>query len=408
MRKYAVLLLSLLAAITHAVEPTIAVTSAAQRYPWNGMVDFTFEIAGENDVQYKVSFSAKDLNGGTNLPMRTVCRPNGTSVALTNRLAVGTYEWTWNAALDLPNGFSSERIKLEVNVVTDPLYMVIDLSGGSNAMKYPVSYLDAVPSGGWSDVYKTTKIVLRRIRKGSFVMGSPDGEEGRYREDEVQHKVTLSKDFYIGVFEVTQKQYTLIMGKSLSWSSDYGMGDSYPTYLVSYNDLRGPTQGAKWPPSTSVDDSSFMGVIRKRTGLVLLDLPTEAQWEYACRAGSVDMFAGTGAIATMGWYDNNSGGKCHIVGGKNANAWGLFDMHGNVQEWTRDWFSHPSDVAVVDPAPDNSHAEGCRVRRGGSWYDSANGCRSADRNHNSIADAWNSFPNHTSKALGFRLSLIVD
>ena len=261
MRKYAVLLLSLLAAITHAVEPTITVTSAAQRYPWNGMVDFRFEIAGESDVQYKVSFSAKDLNGGTILPMRTVYRPDGTSVELTNRLTVGTYEWTWNAALDLPNVFSNERIKLEVNVVKDPLYMVIDLSGGSNAMKYPVSYLDAVPSGGWSDVYKTTKIVLRRIRKGSFVMGSPNGEEGRYREDEVQHKVTLSKDFYIGVFEVTQKQYTLIMGKSLPWSNDYGMGDLYPTYLVSYNDLRGPTQGAKWPPSTSVDDSSFMGVI---------------------------------------------------------------------------------------------------------------------------------------------------
>ena len=110
----------------------------------------------------------------------------------------------------------------------------------------------------------------------------------------------------------------------------------------------------------------------------------------------------------MGWYNSNAGGKSHPVGGKTQNQWGLYDMHGNVQEWTRDWFnSSVTSAAVTDPAPDNSHAEGCRVRRGGSWYDNANGCRSADRNHNSVADAWNSFPNYTAKQLGFRISMTI-
>ena len=91
------------------------------------------------------------------------------------------------------------------------LYMVVDLSGGTSASNYPVSYLSGVPSDGWTDEYKTTKLVMRRIPAGTFTMGSPSGELSR-SDDERQHRVTLTKDFYIGVFEVTQRQWELVMG----------------------------------------------------------------------------------------------------------------------------------------------------------------------------------------------------
>lgn len=136
MRKYAVLLLSLLAAITHAVEPTIAVTSAAQRYPWNGTVDFTFTITGESGVKYTPSFVSKDLVGGTNLAMKTIYRvADGMTVSPMDGFETGTYSLVWDAASDLPKGFRCDRVRLE-GTVANNLYMVIDLSGGADATEW--------------------------------------------------------------------------------------------------------------------------------------------------------------------------------------------------------------------------------------------------------------------------------
>lgn len=386
--------------------------SAQQRYPWNGKVDVSFTITGEEGKKYATSFVARDVVGGTNLAMKTVYKSDGSSAALTNQLEHGTYKWVWDAAADLPDGFNCEQVVVDVNARFEPIYMVVDLSAGSSATNYPVTYLSSVPDGGWNNEYKTTRLVLRLIPKGTYIMGSPVGESGRYSE-EIQHQVTLTKDFYIGVFELTQKQYSLIVGTTPS--SGYGNGDAFPVYFVSYNDIRGSVKGAKWPSSDVVDgesigdsNNSFLGRLRMRTG-VKFDLPTEAQWEYACRAGTTGRYAGTGILDAMGWYRGNAKSTSHTVGIKTANDFGLYDMHGNVQEWTRDWFNNKvTAAAVVDPAPTNAHAESCRVRRGGSWYDDENDCRSADRNHNSVADAWNSTPGHTAKSLGFRVSVTLD
>lgn len=389
--------------------PAITSVSAQQRYPWNGLVDLQFTITGTSGTKYDTSFTAKDMAGGTNITMATVRKTDGTAANVaTEQLLPGTYHWVWDAAADLPDGWKCDRVTVTGTTKEHKyLYMVIDLSSGSSSSSYPVSYLDSVPSGGWIGSYKTTKLVLRRIEAGTFTMGSPSGEYGRYSE-EVQHKVTLTKDFYIGVYEITQKQYALITGMTPCGSSSYGKGDSYPVHYVSYNDLRGADKGSRWPTSDVVDANSFIGVLRTRTGISSFDLPTEAQWEYACRSGTTGTYAGTGDIATMAWYSGNAGGKSHPVGEKTQNQWGLYDMHGNVQEWTRDWFNNRvTSAAVIDPAPDSSYAEGCRVRRGGSWYDKASCCRSADRQHNSVADAWNSYPNHTTKALGFRVSMTL-
>jgi formylglycine-generating enzyme required for sulfatase activity len=276
--------------------------------------------------------------------------------------------------------------------------MVIDLSGGPSASSYPVSYLSAVPSGGWSDTYKTTKLVMRRIPKGSFTMGSPSGELGRY-SDETQHPVTLTKDFYIGVFEVTQRQWELVMGNRPSYFNNATYYATRPVEQVSYYDIRENPDNSEispnWPQSSQVHASSFMGKLRAKTGLATFDLPTESQWEYACRAetgtalNSGYNLTSTGQDARMDavgryWYNGGSGysqgcapsAGTALAGSYLPNAWGLYDMHGNVWEWCLDWYgTYPG--SVQDPVGAASGSS--RVGRGGSWDGNAGGCRSAVR-----------------------------
>ena len=179
----------------------------------------------------------------------------------------------------------------------EALYMVIDLSGGSSAKSYPVSYLDAVPSGGWTTKHKGDLLVLRKVKKGTNkVAGS------------------MSSDMWVGVFEVTQKQYQNVMGKNPS------------TYVGDYR----PVEHAGY--FACVD---FMSkVSAKTTESTTLRMPTANEWRYACRAGST---AATYAITkTTGRYYYN-GGAAHqhaVVGSYSPNAWGLYDMLGNVWEWT--------------------------------------------------------------------------
>ena len=188
--------------------------------------------------------------------------------------------------------------------------------------------------------------------------------------------ITLTKDYCIGVFEVTQKQYKLVTGSNPSYFS----GDKRPVEKVSYNDIRGSSNGSKWPASNAVDSSSFLGKLRARTGLTL-DLPTEAQWEYACRAGSSGSYGllstgKEGTLSTMGWYSDNSGNTTHDVGGKTPNAWGLYDMHGNVWEWCLDWYAS-SGYSGTDPVGCSSGSY--RVFRGGSYSNNAGNCTAYTR-----------------------------
>ncbi len=176
----------------------------------------------------------------------------------------------------------------------EPLYCVIDLSGGPSASSYPVSFVSdvsAVPGGTFNtDEYKTTKLVLRRIEPGKFMM------QGKY-------EVTLTKPYYIGIFEITQKQHELVVGGRTS----QGLGDTCPAGGVSW----------KWCAS----------VVKKLRSRVKLDvsLPTEAQWEYACRAGT-----------TSGKTEGKGGSSNTAVGLYEPNAWGIYDMHGGVLDWCQD------------------------------------------------------------------------
>ena len=266
---------------------------------------------------------------------------------------------------------------------SNALYCVVDLSAGPNAGKYPVSYLNAEPKGGWTDEYKTTKLVLRRIEPGTFMMG------GKY-------EVTLTKPFYCGVFEVTQKQYELVTGSNPSQFK----GDMRPVEKVSYDMIRGKGEGAKWPSSANVDPSTFIGKIQARTGFNF-DLPTEAQWEYACRAGTTSAYNNGGDsesdLKKLGRFVLNQKGRGYketdadltkhepdgkggystgitTVGSYLPNAWGLYDMHGNVWEWCLDWWHWKQAGGETDPVGPSSSPEAKRVRRGGSWRHSAHAC----------------------------------
>ena len=277
-------------------------------------------------------------------------------------------------------------------------YLVIDLSAGASAGSYPSSCLSAPPAGGWTDEYKTTKLVLRKIPAGAFRMGSPEGELGRNDANETRHKVTLTRDFYAGVFEVTQKQWSLVMGKDAwpSYFSNPDCRDTRPVESVGYGDIRGTDLGLKWPTSNAVDADSFLGRLREKTG-VDFDLPTDAQWEYACRAGTTSALSSgenlTDAVTcpnmdALGRYKGNRGednskncepsGGTATVGSYQPNSLGLYDMHGNVLEWCLDWYK--SDLGSSDQTdPPGASSGSTRTLRGGCWEHDASSCRSARR-----------------------------
>lgn len=303
-------------------------------------------------------------------------------------LSLGKHRIWWNAGTAGLRE-AAEAVDVSVSYVKHPVYCVIDLSGGPDAATYPVSYLGSIQSDGWTDEYKTTKLILRRIEAGTFIMGDDQSDES--------HRVTLTKPFYMGVFEVTQKQWELVMG---SWpdsspSSFYGRGDAYPAYWVSYDDIRGSSSGARWPASSAVDASSFLGRLRAKTGLDF-DLPTEAQWEYACRAGTATTYYwGDAMDGAYAWYSSNSGSKTHPVGTREPNAWGLYDMSGNVWERCRDWYG----TLAYGADPKGSASGSYRVIRGGSWYNSSDDCASSSRGYDA--------PSYRSSNFGFRLVRVL-
>ena len=268
-------------------------------------------------------------------------------------------------------------------------YMVVDLSGGTSATSYPVSYMSSVPEGGWGDEYKTTKLVLRLIEPGTFTMGSPTTETGRdhnHPNRETQHTVTLTKPYYIGIFETTQRQYELIKGTN---PADLNIGPKYPVEQVSYDMIRGSVQGKNWPTDNKVDSDSFMGVMRAKTDLTF-DLPTEAQWEYACRAETnTALNSGKNLtsrtvcpnMAEVGRYTHNTndgkGNNYTKPGLYMANNWGIFDTHGNLYELCLDWVDDFSSSAQTDPVGPASGSG--RAIRGGGWTCQAEECRAASR-----------------------------
>jgi|GEM_PF-2214416 len=286
------------------------------------------------------------------------------------------------------------------------LYMVVDLSAGLSATQYPIAYHKTevdVPGGVMDEAYKTTKLLLRYVVSGSFTMGSPKDQLG-HDETQPPTVMTVSNEFFIGVFEVTQKQWELIMGTTPSYFGNTAVSASRPVEQVSCYEIRENSVNnkhdpdANWPANHYVNEQSFMGKLRSKTGIRTFDLPTEIQWEYACRAGTTtalnsgknitNMYIDQN-VAEVGRYYSNGGrgykkdGATQImtapVGSYKPNAWGLYDMHGNVSEWCLD---SRCLYRMSEPKWKGTVSEQYCVLRGGGWDNVAWHCLVTSRNVN--------------------------
>ena len=178
------------------------------------------------------------------------------------------------------------------------------------------------------------------IPAGAFTMGSPWSEDGRGTDEGPVHEVTISKGFYLGKYEVTQGQWEAVMGTTPWRGEDYvRSGSDYPAVYVSWEDTQ-----------------AFIGRLNSAAGSEVYRLPTEAEWEYACRAGTTTRWSfgdDESQLTYYAWYDKNKNSEldtAHRVGTKRANPWGLYDMHGNVWEWVRDWYyDNYYRSSLVDP-----------------------------------------------------------
>ncbi|MEK7677778.1 MAG: formylglycine-generating enzyme family protein [Verrucomicrobiota bacterium] len=216
------------------------------------------------------------------------------------------------------------------------------------------------------------------IPPGTFRMGSPTNEVDRGDNEGPQTAVTISRGFWMGKYEVTQGEYLAVMGSNPSWfSTNHGCAE----------DLSRPVEMVTWDDATNY--CAKLTQRERAAGRIPTDsvyrLPTEAQWEYACRAWTSTRFSygddlGYTNLTNYAWYLNNSGDMTHPVGQKLPSPWGLYDMHGNVWEWCQDWYGDYASAIALDPQGPATGS--CRVHRGGSWAfrtDRSGNCRSADR-----------------------------
>jgi len=396
--------LTLGAAMAASAQNAITLSNATLKQdPQTRVVEVTYELTGNAPVFITLGI---ETNGVAITDPVTV---TGDITTLGNLKAIAPDSTApkkirWNAKQDWPGNLTEDaRAVITAWYTDDPpkdlaSYVVIDLSEGPTANWYPVRYAIAPPNLG-NDSCRTNELWLRRIPAGAFLMGAPTTEPG-WRNTEDLHQVTLTQDFFIGVFQVTQKQWDLVMGPN-NPTQQY-LGDKRPVEKVSYNMIRGAGLGSQWPTNGDVDPTSFMGLLREKTKLNF-DLPTEAQWEYACRAGTITglnngtEIAGTHAkcpnLDELGRYDqnmsDNKGGYAYaehtVVGLYTPNTWGLYDMHGNVWELCLDWYADNLGTSALvnpkGPAP-----TGSRVRRGGAYNGRAQLCRSAVRSMTGPSD----------------------
>lgn len=227
-------------------------------------------------------------------------------------------------------------------------------------------------------------IELIRVEAGTFVMGSAPEEKGRHKAEGPQTRVTLTQDFWLGKTPVTQGQYEALTGENPSHFK--AVGKEAPVERVSWEDAM-----AFCRKLTERERSAG----RLPEGYVYT-LPTEAQWEYACRAGTSEAYPGN--PDKMAWHEGNSGGRTHPVAEKEPNTWGFYDMSGNVLEWCVDWYGDYAGGAVSDPrGPKFGHF---RIARGGSWRVDVGVGRSAARAGGSAG--------RRDYTMGFRVALSGD
>lgn len=378
--------------------------------------------------------------------------------------------WPINAEAWAANTEFWDRVAAEeeeLRLQAHPLYMVVDLEAapGANVTYYTAE--SELPGGIDSDVYRTTKMVFRKIQAygKTAKLGAPGGQVGRRDNSELEHYVRFSHDYYLGVFEVTQKQYSLVFGSnpSLVAKGDESVWGTRPVENVHFTYWNDPANAGQkhhlrdpdtWPGESEAAghtvalESSFIYKFRAHTGLGLyLDLPTFAQWEYAARAGSAAALYTGAELASddltqeqtelngiARYYANSGAAEPNLddetgtvatarVGSYAPNAWGLYDMYGNVAELCLDYWStmtaSTADAPTVDdrgpvgysgnPASVGAGAYNCHVAAGGSWRSASAkvACRSSAHAAAKFENSVNPLADLGKGAQGFRLALTI-
>ena len=436
------LTLAVLTAVTGAAMAAMPeVSNVTMTQAANRLVTITYQLTDAPavvtlDIQTNANVSAAANDPGwTSIGGEAVCNAQGDVWKQVSGKATYTITWqpdqTWKGPNE--NGFKIAANGARARVTAWPLdntpdYMVVDVSNGAqlNTQKYYPS-VDFLPGGILSNtIYRSTTFVMRKImaKDVTWTMGSSPLETQRDSRREATHQVTLTNNYYIGVFPVTQAQWALIQPSRLTPSRYTNTADRAmrPVEQVCYNEIRNSANDSAntsydWPADPNPD--SFLGKLRAKTGIDF-DLPSEAQWEFAARAGNGDTKWGDGSgilntdtdanLDLLGRYERNGGrvrnGTSYadpdrscgatngtgIVGSYAPNAWGLYDTAGNVWEVCLDWCE--DDITAygckvnIDPAASANTLSGSsgvhRVMRGGSWYGSSVYCRPAMRNRCSI------------------------
>ncbi|MBP7638000.1 MAG: SUMF1/EgtB/PvdO family nonheme iron enzyme [Kiritimatiellae bacterium] len=378
MKRTLMILASGLALWHAAAAPVVSQVTVRQRWPWSRLVDIDYVLDGVDGGTWDIDVKAFDGTTPLVLPFASL---SGDRVSVSN----GAGRIVWDPTV---TAYTNEQVltqfSVELTPVQAPLYLIVDLTNAAGtppAVQYvyeeefaggaygtvetnPVVGITSLAwSGLTNDVaYKTDRLVLRRVR-----------------------------DFYIGVFEWTQGQRKSVSGAYYSGSHYTNEVDRavHPDERLAYTTIRGGPDddpAIDWPATgRAVKPSSLLGRLRTKSGLPF-DLPTDEQWEFACRAGTATRFNNgsddLSAMEELGWYKSNANDHTREAGLKRPNAWGLYDMHGNVEEWCLEWFDAERTL---------------RVRRNGSWL------REASYSASSYSTGY--APNGSGGTLGYRVVL---
>ena len=414
MKSQIVCLFSSVAVATAALADP-SVTAASFQPNGDGSVTVTYTLAGEEPAVVTLDASLGGVPIGQS--GRCVRRVTGD----VNRVVgAGTRTAVWYARDDLGadgGDFASLQVTVNAWKTNDPpLYMSFDLE--SKDVRYYTSS-NALPGGGAvtgpnADIYAENRLLLRRVNAANvrWQMGSASSEPGRDSSREAPHDVTMTNDYYMGVFELTKYQWMFIDGTNIFSRPDPGWiaCDSQPISAISYDEVRG--QYCYWPDAPLA--GSFLGKLRAFTGFDF-DLPSETQWEFAARAGHYSGFWGDGSpiastvtsgkdanLDRMAWW-RNMVKPATSVGSRQPNDWGFYDMAGNVWEWTLD--VNKANITantygqVVEPS--NRNANNNMIVRGGCYYTANAGCRPAQRGTNAANDK------NSNGKCGFRICLTL-
>ena len=414
MKSQIVCLFSSVAVATAALADP-SVTAASFQPNGDGSVTVTYTLAGEEPAVVTLDASLGGVPIGQS--GRCVRRVTGD----VNRVVeAGTRTAVWYARDDLGadgGDFASLQVTVNAWKTNDPpAYMDYDLE--SKDVRYYTSS-NALPGGGAvtgpnADIYAENRLLLRRVNAANvrWQMGSASSEPGRDSSREAPHDVTMTNDYYMGVFELTKYQWMFIDGTNIFSRPDPGWiaCDSQPISAISYDEVRG--QYCYWPDAPLA--GSFLGKLRAFTGFDF-DLPSETQWEFAARAGHYSGFWGDGSpiastvtsgkdanLDRMAWW-RNMVKPATSVGSRQPNDWGFYDMAGNVWEWTLD--VNKANITantygqVVEPS--NRNANNSMIVRGGCYYTVNAGCRPAQRGTNAANDK------NANGKCGFRICLTL-